>query len=191
MKNFLLALVFLSAPVFSQSKSEWFVKANTNIVYDLVFNTGVHQGLGGHIGLRPWLDSGKKIQPSFLIGLESMPGSWFSSVPAHFWYHYNFRFTALLEREVWQVEHKSLLLGLGASVFAGDLITGKGSVTFPDGNITRSNTQDFEGAFSLQLSLRYQNLVFSDRLSFGHAIDYVIARDFLIQSLSVYWKLTK
>ncbi len=191
MKNFILALVFLSAPAFSQSNSEWFVKTNTNIVYDLVFNTGVHPGLGTHIGLRPWLDSGKKIKPSFSVGIESMPGSWFSSVPAHFWYHYNFRFTALLEREVWQVEHKSLLLGLGASVFAGDLITGKGSITFPDGNSISSNSQAFDGAFSLQLSLRYQNLRFSDRLSFGHTIDYVLMRDFLLQSLSVYWKLNK
>lgn len=190
MKYLLLITLFLfSISAFAQNNSEWFFRSNTNLVHSYLFDPALGIGIGVSIGFKPKINEERKWRPVFLLGVETIPASLFSSDQKHFWFNYNLRFQAGLERELFRNDEEILLLGLGASLYVGDLMTGRYSLNDQAGNIQSISVSDFEGAVSPQISLKYQNKKVSERLIFGYSIDWGFISSGLIHGLTLDWRI--
>lgn len=183
-------LFFLhSIGLFAQNNSEWFVRSNINLVHSYQFNPSLGIGLGANIGFKPSSNQEKKWSPVFLLGIETFPTSLFSTDRKHFWFNYNLRFQAGLEREIFRNDEEVLNIGLGASFFVGDLMTGRYSLIDQAGNIQRISASDFEGAVSPQIFLKYQNKKVSDRMTFGYSLDWGFIDSVLLHGLTLDWRI--
>jgi hypothetical protein len=176
---------------FAQGKGDWFIRTNTSLVYDFNFETGITPGVGVHLQYNPKTKLNPRLVPSISLGIESTPSAWFSNVPNHFWYNYNIRLATGIEREFKRTSNQVLWLGVGTSLFIGEMISGRVSLLDQDGHISETSQQKgLEGAFAFQANFRYQNTKISPRMSFGHSFDWVVARGNLVQNFSLFWSLS-
>jgi hypothetical protein len=188
MKNFILILVFCFSinKSFSQEKSEIFVKTSLNGVHDFTFGSSSSFGFGTHLGFRPnfqW----NQFQPYVSLGFEtSSPAKRNNEIS--FWFDRNVRFMAGLERQVAKSEKERLWVGAGGSLARGKKVTGFERTSI-NGIIVSENIYRGVGSEgSLQLSLRYQNRMISEIMSFGYTIDFFFEETY-IHGFSINWKL--
>lgn len=184
-----IGFCLLSFEIAAQNDSEWFLRSNLNLVHSYQFDPALGIGIGANIGFKPKINQEGKWRPVFLLGIETIPGSFFSSDQNHFWFNYNLRFQAGLERELFRNDQEILFLGLGASLYVGDLMTGRYSLIDQSGNIQSISVSDLEGAVSPQISLKYQNKKVSERLIFGYSIDWGFISSGLIHGLTLDWRI--
>lgn len=189
MKKLILILVICCSVTkgFSQEKSEIFVKTTLNGVQDFTFGSSSGIGFGTHLGLRPnfhW----KKLQPYFSVGYETTSLSKNNSNEILFWYDRNFRFMAGLERQVTQSDKERLWIGAGGSLARGSKVTGFDRTTINGNIVSETIFRGINSEASLQLSLRYQNRMISDIMSFGYTMDIFFDNVF-INGFSINWKI--
>lgn len=189
---FLLVGILWSTNGFSQRKSEWYFQTNTNLLCDFSFQTGVTPGVGTYFGYSPDINLFSQLKPRISIGFESTPAAWFSKAPNHFWYNQNIRVNLSLDRKIQSFSNRTIWIGLGTSIFVGEMITGRGRLFDQAGQLLEISQQtSIEGAFSIQASFRYKNPNISSKMNFGHSIDWVVAHRSFIQSFSLFWLLSE
>ncbi|MGY6521473.1 MAG: hypothetical protein ACXIUD_07085 [Mongoliitalea sp.] len=181
-------LILFSFTCFGQAKSEIFVRSSFNTTQDFSFEPVSGRGLGIHLGIRPSV-SWENWQPVIMLGYETISSIQSKSQPTMFWYDQNVRLQAILERSVYQSEKEKLWIGFGGSVAVGDKTNTL--ITIVDqNNVTNYFTSSgFNGAVTAQASLRYQNLNFSDIISFGYSMDWAFVDSVWIHGFSIYWNL--
>ncbi|KEO74375.1 hypothetical protein [Anditalea andensis] len=124
-KIFLILTLLYTSQVKAQHSSEWFARTNANIVQNYTFDRGYALGIGAHLGYKPSSKIARKWSPVFLLGMETVPGCINPDNCDVFWYDYNFRIQGGFERIILDTGRDKLTLGLGASIFAGRLLTGR------------------------------------------------------------------
>lgn len=184
-----IAFLFITLQSSAQQPSEWFVRTNANLVHSFLFEPGLGIGVGAHLGYRPVINKDRNWKPVFLLGIESVPSCFNPADCKSWWYDYNFRFQGGFERLIWDNGKERLTLGLGASIFAGKLLTGRYLLIRDGVIISEDYSKNFEGNVSPQVSLRYYNPDISERITFGYALDWVIIGDTIIHGFSIDWRL--
>lgn len=184
-----IAFLFLTFHSYAQQSPEWFARTNANLVQNYSFDRGYAVGIGAHLGYKPSMKVARKWRPVFLLGMETVPGCINPDNCNVFWYDYNFRFQGGFERIILDTGKEKLTIGLGASIFAGRLITGMFQSLENDGNVRSTYIKEFEASPSPQISLRYTNPAISSRLSFGYILDWVIINDVLLHGFSIDYRI--
>jgi hypothetical protein len=181
-------LILLSFTCFGQEKSEIFIRSSFNTTQDFSFEKVSGRGLGIHLGIRPNV-SWENWQPVIMLGYETISSIQRMPQPAMFWYDQNLRLQAILERSVYQSDKEKLWIGFGGSVAAGDKTNTLTTVVDQNNVTTYSTGSIFEGAVTAQASMRYQNLNFSEIISFGYSMDWAFVDSVWIHGFSIYWNL--
>lgn len=189
MKKLLLIFVFFISvsKSFSQEKSEIFLRTSLNAVQDFTFEPSSGIGFGAHFGIRPnfqW----KQLQPYVLLGFETTSPSMNRNNALLFWYDRNFRLQAGMERQVFQSEREKLWIGAGGSLARGRQVTGYDRTTVNGIIVSETIFRSVRSETSLQLSLRYQNRIISEILSFGYTMDFFLDDTFM-HGFSINWKI--
>lgn len=188
-KSLLILFLVSSLNLFGQNDREWFVRANGNVVQNYIFDGGADLGLGVHLGYIPSTKTERTWRPYFLFGIETIPFC-FSSIRCNsFWYDYNLRVQSGLERIVFHSETSKVMLGFGASVFAGKMMTGRYTLERDGVIISEEYDKGFEGAVSPQFSVKYFDKRISEKITFGYAIDWAFVTGNIIHGLSLDWRI--
>ncbi|MFD2037182.1 hypothetical protein ACFSKL_20460 [Belliella marina] len=185
----IIALLLVSVQAFAQEKSEWFVRANGNVVQSYQFGPGFNIGLGAHLGYKPTVKEERLWRSVFLLGIETVPGCIDPANCNSWWYNYNFRVQGGLERMIFHSETTKVMLGLGGSVFAGRKLRGKYTMERNGIIIAEDYYKSFEGGISPQVSVRYSNKRASKKMTFGYAVDWVFVHEAILHGLTLDWRI--
>lgn len=186
---FSITLFLLSFSAFAQNNSEWFLRSNTNLVHSYQFGSGFNLGFGAHLGFKQIGKPERLWNPVFLLGLETVPGCFNSANCNSYWYDYNFRFQGGFERTIFNSETSNVMLGFGASVFAGRKLRGKYTLERDGLIVAEDYYKSFEGGISPQFSLKYFNKRFSDKITFGYAADWAFVYETFLHGLTLDWRI--
>jgi len=183
-----IAFLFITFQSLAQHSPEWFVRTNANLVHSFLFEPGLGIGVGAHLGFRPAIKKDRNWRPVFLLGIESLPTCFNPAVCKSWWYDYNFRFLAGFERLIWDNGKEKLMLGLGASIFAGRKLRGKYLRITEEVIVQEEYYKSFIGSVAPQVSLKYYNPNISERINFGYSLDWALINDTMIHGFSIDWK---
>lgn len=183
----LLSLLFLKTVVFAQEQSEIFVRTSFNVVQDYTFEPARALGFGTHVGYRPNFEW-KQLRPYFLLGFESNTPSINRNNELYWWHQKNFRFQAGMERQVIETGKEKFWIGLGGSLTRGRLVSGFTRQTVNGIVVFESVSRRIDSESSAQLSFRYQNVSFSEVMSFGYTMDYFFS-GVILHGLAINWRI--
>jgi len=189
MKKLILIFAFCISisKSFGQDKSEIFLRTSLNSVQDFTSEPSSGIGFGTHLGIRPnfqW----KQLRPYVILGIETTIPSMKRDNEIFWWFERNLRLQAGLERQVLESEKERLWIGGGGSLARGRQVVGFDRTTINGIIVSETIYRSVRSEASLQLSLRYQNRIISEVMSFGYTMDYFFEDTFL-HCFSINWKI--
>lgn len=189
MKKILLLpfLLIVWSVTLAQDQSEVFVRTSFNTVQDFTFEPARGLGFGTHVGYRPNVEW-QQLRPYFLLGLESTTPSVNRNNELLWWHSKNFRFQAGMERQVMATGKEKFWIGAGGSLTRGRKVSGFTRQTINGVVVFESIDRSVESESSAQLSFRYQNLSFSEVMSFGYTVDYFFS-GVILHGFAINWRI--